>query len=87
VAGKLYTGATTNNAYLLKESTAFSEGVLHREAGTLLGTPKADNPHVTASGAGVAWDAGWQVAEDASPSAIAQTAAPSVALVGNTVAA
>lgn len=80
------TGAATNNAYLPRESKAFSEGLYYRAGGTLLGRPVTDNPHVATSSCGVAWIAGWTVSDAAAPSsAVAQSAAPCVAVPTNTV--
>ena len=67
MAGKMCTGAVTNNSYLPKESKAFSEGVHYRAGGTLAGRPVTDNPHVATTSAGVAWIAGWTVADDVAP--------------------
>lgn len=84
--GKLCTGATTNNAYLPEESRAFSEGIYYRAGGTLLGRPVTDNPHAATSSAGVAWIAGWTVADAVAPSGtISQSDAPCVAVPTNVV--
>ena len=84
--GKLCTGAVTNNSYLLKESKAFSEGVYYRAGGTLLGRPVTDNPHVATTSAGVAWIAGWTVADDVAPAGtITASNAPCVAVPTNVV--
>ena len=86
MAGKMCTGAVTNNAYLPKETKAFSEGLLYRAGGTLLGRPVTDNPHAAASSAGVAWIAGWTVSDTAAPAGtVAQTSAPCVAVPTNVV--
>jgi len=86
MAGKMCTGAATNNSYNLKETKAFSEGVYYRASGTLLGRPVTDNPHVATSDAGVAWIDGWTVADDVAPAGtIAQTDAPCVAVPTNVV--
>lgn len=84
--GKLCTGAVTNNAYLPKETKAFSEGVYYRAGGTLLGRPVTDNPHEATSSAGVAWIAGWTVADAVAPAGtIDQADAPCVAVPTNVV--
>lgn len=86
MAGKMCTGATTNNSYLPKETKAFSEGVYYRAGGLLAARPSTDNPHASGSSAYVAWLAGWTAADAAAPSAaIAQTAAPCVAVPTNTI--
>lgn len=85
--GKMCTGAVTNQCYLLKETKAFSEGVYHRSSGTALAKPLTENPHVATSSAGVAWIAGWQVANNASPGAIANNSAPCVAIPSNNIPA
>jgi len=86
MAGRMCTGAVTNNAYLPKESKAFSEGLYYRAGGTLLGRPSSDNPHPAASSAGVAWELGWTVADDVAPlGTIDQTNAPCVAVPTNVV--
>jgi hypothetical protein len=85
MAGKLCTGATTNNAYNPDASKAFSEGMYHRAQGTAAAYPITDNPHDgTGSEDETAWDAGWNVANSAAPGAISQTDAPCVAIpLGN----
>jgi len=84
--GKLCTGATTNNSFLPRESKAFSEGLYYRHSGTLLGKPVTDNPHVATSSTGVAWIAGWTVADAAAVGAITASNAPCVAVpAGNVV--
>ncbi len=76
MAGKNCTGAPTNNADLIKESRAFCEGMYHRSLGPVLSFPITDNPHVATSQAGVAWDAGWTVANDITGGIIAASDAP-----------
>ena len=86
MAGKMCTGATTNNSYLPKESRAYSEGIYYRAGGTLLGRPVTDNPHAAASDAGVAWIAGWTLADSKAPAgALVATDAPCVAVPTNTI--
>ena len=86
--GKLCTGAATNNAYLLKETRAFSEGLYYRHGGTAAARPITGNPHDgTGSQAETAWDAGWTVANSASPGAITASNAPCVAVPSGNVAA
>ena len=83
--GKLCTGVSTQYGYLPKESRAFSEGLYYRHGGTLLGRPVTDNPHVATSSAGVAWIAGWTVADDAAVGAITASNAPCVAVPSGNV--
>lgn len=86
MAGKMCTGAVTNNSYMLKETKAFSEGLYYRAGGTLLGKPVTDNPHVATTSAGVAWIAGWTVADDVAPAGtITASNAPCVAIPTNVV--
>ena len=86
MAGKMCTGAVTGNSYLPRESKAFSEGLYYRAGGTLLGRPVTDNPHVATSSCGVAWIAGWTVADDVAPSAaVDQADAKCVAVPTNVV--
>jgi len=86
MAGKMCTGATTNNSYLLKEQKAFSEGIYYRAGGTLLGRPSSANPHASGSSAYTAWLAGWTAADSKAPaSAMTQSQAPCVAIPTNTI--
>ena len=86
MAGKMCSGVTAQNGYLLKETKAFSEGVYYRAGGTLLGRPVTDNPHVATSSAGVAWIAGWTVSDDVAPAGtITASDAPCVAVPTNVV--
>ena len=84
--GKLCTGVSTQMGFLPKESRAFSEGLLYRASGTLLGKPVTDNPHVSTTSAGAAWIAGWTVSDTAAPAGtVSQSSAPCVAVPTNTV--
>ena len=85
MSGKLCSGAVTNNSYLPQESKAFSEGIYHRAQGTAVAYPVTDNPHAAASSAGVAWIAGWTVANDAAGGTITASDAPCVAVPTNTI--
>ncbi len=89
MSGQLDFGTTLNNAGAghIELAKAFAEGLEHRAATTAALAPLTDNPHAIGNEAHDAWDRGWQVADDASPSAIAATAAPGVAVPSNAVAA
>jgi len=80
MAGKLCTGSTTNNAYLLKETKAFSEGIYYRAQGTAVAFPITDNPHPVGSQAADSWDLGWNRANTFAPGVIPQSSAPCVAV-------
>lgn len=67
MAGKLCTGAVTNNGFLPKESKAFCEGMFFRASGTASAKPITGNPEDgVGSQAETAWDAGWNYADDQS---------------------
>lgn len=85
--GKLCTGAVLNNAFRIKESKAFSEGIYFRAQGTALDFPLTGNPHAAGSSAAAAWSRGWAVANSAAPGAISQSAAPCVAIPAGVIAA
>ena len=85
MAGKMCTGAVTKNSYLPKESKAYSEGIYHRAQGGAVAYPVTDNPHVATSSAGVAWIAGWDLAEAAATTTITASDAPCVAVPTNTI--
>ncbi len=89
MTGQLDFGIDLNNAGAARimAARAFSEGIYHRAQGTAAAFPITDNPLQSGSDEDSAWDRGWQVAEDASPSAIAQTDAPGVAIPTNAIAA
>ena len=55
--GKLCEGSVTGNAYQLKNSRAYCEGINHRIATN--GATIGDNPHEVGSEAANAWDLGW----------------------------
>ena len=83
--GKLCTGVSTQMGFLPKESKAFSEGIYHRAQGGAVAYPVIDNPHVATTSAGVAWIAGWDLAEAAASSTIDQADCPCVAVPTNTI--
>jgi len=87
MAGKLYTGAVTNNVYDPDASKAFSEGMYWRAKGISISYPSSDNPHALGSEDYVAWLAGWNVANAAAGSTIAATAAPNCAVPHNIILA
>ena len=89
MSGQLDFGIGLNNAGAARimAARAFSEGIYHRAQGTAAAFPITDNPLQQGSDEDAAWDRGWQVADDASPSAIAQSAAPGVAIPTNAIAA
>ena len=89
MSGQLDFGTTLNNAGAARigQATAFSEGIYFRAGGTAAARPLTGNPHEVGNEEHDAWDRGWQVADDASPSAIAQSDAPGVAVPTNAVAA
>ena len=87
MAGKMCTGAVTNQSYLLKETKAFSEGLYYRAGGTLVTRPNTDNPHPVGSSASAAWLRGWTVASGAFDTTIDPADAPCVAVPTNTIIA
>jgi hypothetical protein len=89
MSGQLDFGTNFNNAGAARidSARAFSEGIYHRAGGTAAARPLTDNPHEVGSENHDAWDRGWAVANSASPSAIAQSAAPGVAIPTNAVPA
>lgn len=89
MSGQLDFGIILNNAGAghISAAKAFSEGIYFRAAGTAAAKPLTGNPHELASEDHNAWDRGWQVADDASPSAITQSNAPGVAIPTNAIAA
>lgn len=89
MSGQLDFGINFNNAGAghISAGNAFSEGIYHRAADTAANNPITDNPHEVGSEDRDAWDRGWTVADSASPAAIAQSAAPGVAVPTNLVAA
>lgn len=89
MSGQLDFGTTFNNAGAARidSARAFSEGIYYRAGDTAANRPLVDNPHEVGNENHDAWDRGWQVADDASPAAIAQSAAPGVAIPTNLVAA
>lgn len=84
---KFCNGVSGLRAAKLQNSKAFSEGLYYRAGGTLLGRPIADNPHEAGSEAADAWDAGWTVANTASPGAITRSDAPCVAVPHGNISA
>ena len=89
MTGQLDFGTTFNNAGAARidSARAFSEGIYHRAGDTAANRPITDNPHEVGSENHDAWDRGWTVADSASPGAIAQSAAPGVAIPTNNVPA
>lgn len=91
MAGKFCTGAVTGNAFNPQESKAYSEGMYHRAKGSAASYPSTDNPHESGSSAGVAWLAGWTLANTAGagspPVAIADADAPCVAVPDGAITA
>ncbi len=87
MSGKLCTGNQTNNAYLIKESRAFCEGMAHRAQGTAAAFPQTDNPHEVNSDANFAWLAGWTVTNDVAGGVINPANAPCCAVPTNTIVA
>lgn len=89
MSGKLDFGIQFANAGSARIDSAksFSEGIYFRAGGTAIARPLTGNPHEVGNENHDAWDRGWQVADDASPSAIAQSAAPGVAIPTNAVLA
>jgi hypothetical protein len=89
MSGQLDFGIAFNNAGAARidSANAFSEGIYYRASDTAANVPISDNPHEVGSENHDAWDRGWQAADDASPAAIAQSAAPGVAVPTNLVAA
>ena len=83
--GKFCTGAATNQSFLPEESKAFSEGIYHRAQGGAVAYPVTDNPHAATSSSGVAWIAGWDLAEAAATTTITASDAPCVAVPTNTI--
>ena len=88
MSGQLDFGTTFNNAGAARidSARAFSEGIYWRAQGAGAAFPITDNPHEVGNENHDAWDRGWQVAEDASPGAISQSAAPGVAIPTNAIA-
>ncbi len=63
MAGKNCVGRVTNSGSTVKETKAYAEGAIYRASDTALNAPVTDNPHAAASDAGIAWIAGWDLAE------------------------
>ena len=72
---------STNNPKL-KESKAYCEGMLYRTTGTLLVSPKANNPHLAGTPEADAWDRGWDAAETASGGTITAAIAGCCGTIG-----
>jgi len=89
MAGKLCTGSVENNAYQLKSSKAFCEGLNYRASGNMSNRPSSDDPHETGSDASNAWNSGWTVANAAGDanSAIDPTDAPCCAVTTDIITA
>jgi len=76
------TGTQTNTSDLMRESRSS-----HRAQGTAVAFPVTDNPHAAASDAGVAWIAGWDLAEAAAGGTVTASDASCCAVPQNTIAA
>ncbi len=89
MSGQLDFGEVLNNAGAARigMAKAFEEGLQFRASGTAAAKPLTGNPHEVGNEEHDSWDIGWAVADTASPSAIAQSAAPGVAIPTNAVAA
>lgn len=89
MTGQLDFGIGLNNAGAARigQAKAFSEGIYFRAAGTAAAQPITGNPHEVGNEEHDAWDRGWTVSDDASPSTIAQSDAPGVAIPTNAIAA
>jgi len=81
------TGTQTNSSDLMRESRSFCEGISHRAQGTAVAFPVTDNPHAAASDAGVAWIAGWDLAEAAAGGTVTASDASCCAVPQNTILA
>jgi len=66
MAGKLCSGAPTNNAGNIKNSKSYCEGAIYRAEGTLVSRPITSNPHESGSEAAISWESGWTYAENQS---------------------
>ena len=86
MAGSFCTGLEPDDGFLIKETKAFSEGIYWRASGTIITAPITSNPHEAASDAGVAWQAGWNVANAAFSGTISQADAPCVAVPDTAIA-
>jgi len=89
MAGRMCTGAVTNNCFLPEETKAFSEGIYYRAGGNALTRPSTGNPHEATSDAGVAWKAGWDLGQAAAVGIgfLVQSDSPCVAIPTNVIAA
>lgn len=88
MAGKLCTGAATNNAALPHQSRSFCEGMEFRAAGTAAAKPITGNPHDgLGSEAETAWDAGWTAADGAAGGTISAAVSGCCGLIGKAVSA
>lgn len=89
MAGKLCTGAPTNNAGagILSSSKAFCEGLAWRAQGTAVAFPISDNPHEPGSEDADAWDAGWTVTNAAAGTTVDPDNCPCCAAPSNTISA
>ena len=65
MSGKLCTGKKTNSKPKLSSSRSFCEGMAYRQSGTLLQRPLAANPHEDGNEDSVAWETGWNIADNA----------------------
>ncbi len=89
MAGKLCTGVPRNNVggKNFRNSIAFCEGLAFRTQGTAVAFPITGNPQEALSEAAVSWDAGWTVADTASPGAVDAADATCCAVPATLVAA
>lgn len=87
MAGKLCDGVTTHVQKTIVNSRAFCEGLAHRSSDTAANAPVTDNPHAAASDAGVAWIAGWDLADGAAGGPVDPADAPCCAVSGADVLA
>lgn len=88
MAGKLCTGAATNNAALLHQSKAYCEGMFFRSQGTAVAYPITGNPHDgDSSEAETAWDAGWTAADGVAGGSITAAVSGCCGLIGKSVSA
>jgi len=87
MAGKMYTGADTNNAAAVSESRAFCEGATYRSLGTAVAFPIEDDPHLKDSPDSVAWIAGWNKVNAAAGGAVVRGAVPNCAITTKVISA
>lgn len=71
MAGRRCVGGLRGNGPEVRESKAYCEGMAYRASDTASNVPVTDNPHEADSPAAIAWDNGWNVAQDALAGVIA----------------